>query len=65
MPDSLSAAQKRLNRARAAQRRAVLGPPLDAALDAAATVSAADMPETVAFARSLAGQRAVDLLEAG
>lgn len=67
MPSRLAAAQQRLTAAQARKRRQALGPPLtltDADLDVLSTVSATDQPEAQAFARSVAGQKAVDLMEA-
>lgn len=67
MATSLSTAQRRLNAAKERARRSALGPPLDqsaAVLDAKAEVGPNDMPETVAFVRSVA-PRGVAMLEAG
>lgn len=64
MSDRLSTAQKRKAAAEARRRRQALGPPLDADIDQASTVSVTDQPEALAFARSVAGERAVDMLEA-
>lgn len=68
MPRDLTAAQKRLNAARERKRRADLGPPLaqsDADLDVLTNVGPTDQAEVAAFVRAVAGQRGVDLLEAG
>jgi hypothetical protein len=68
MPERLTAAQQRLTAAQARKRRADLGPPLSltsADLDVLTNVGPTDQAEAVAFARDAAGQRAVDLLEAG
>lgn len=65
--ERLTAAQVRLSAARARQRRRALGPALsvdDAALDALARVSEADLPEVEAFVRDAAGRAGVDLLNA-
>jgi hypothetical protein len=67
MPSTLAQAQKRLSTAKARQRRAALGPPLDVTdqqLDALATVGEADVPAAEAFSRDAAGQKAVDLIRA-
>lgn len=66
MPSPLTAAQRRLNAQREKNRRAALGPPLDqsaAVLDAKAETGPNDMPETIAFVRSVA-PRGVAMLEA-
>lgn len=67
MPSRLNASQRRLSVARAAQRRAALGPPLAysrADLDVLTNVGPTDQAEAQAFVRAVAGQRAVDLMEA-
>jgi hypothetical protein len=67
MPSPLSTAQKRLTAAEAKRRRAALGPPLTlsaADLDILSNVGPTDQAEAQAFARAVAGGRAVDLMEA-
>lgn len=65
---SLNASQRRLDAARATQRRIALGPPLalsDADMTVLTNVGSSDQPEAQAFARDTAGERAVQMLEAG
>ena len=67
MPSKLAQAQRRLTTAKARQRRAALGPPLDVTdqqLDAMAVVGPSDVPAAEAFSRDAAGQKAVDLMRA-
>lgn len=64
MTSPLASAQKRLTSAQARRKRAALGPPLDVDIEQASAVSAADQPEALAFVRSVAGGRAVQMLEA-
>lgn len=67
MPSPLDASQRRLNAARARKQRSALGPVLtlsDADLDVLANVGPTDQAEAAAFVRAVAGQRAVDMLEA-
>lgn len=64
MPERLNAAMRRLEAARQRRRRGALGPPMDADIEQASSVSAADQPEVTAFVRSVAGDRAVQMLEA-
>lgn len=67
MPSPLTAAMRKLAAARAAQRRAALGPPLalsEADMTVLTNVGPTDRPEVTAFVRAVAGQRGVDMLEA-
>jgi hypothetical protein len=67
MPSRLTAAMRRQIRAEARLQRAKLGPPLSltpADLDVLTNVGPTDQVEVQAFVRAVAGQRAVDLLEA-
>lgn len=65
---TLRDAQRRLTATEAKRRRAALGPPLaltDADLTVLTNVGPTDQAEVAAFVRAVAGQRGVELLEAG
>lgn len=67
MSSPLTAAQKRLSRAKERAKRAKLGPALNltpADLDVLANVGPTDQAEAVALARAVGGSRAVDFMEA-
>lgn len=67
MARDLTAAQRRLNAAQARRRRQELGPPLalsDLDLTVLSNVGPTDQAEAQAFARDVAGPRAVDLMRA-
>lgn len=67
MPDDLADAQARLNAARSRARRKAAGPALDVSdeqLDALAEVGPSVVPEIEAYCRDLAGQKAVEMMQA-